>query len=142
MHVIGVGTDLVDIPRLRAVLARRPRVADRVFHPAEREDLAGRADPVPGLAARFGAKEAVMKALGVGVGAFAWRDVAVRTGPGGAPELRLQGAAARLAAARKVTGWHCSLSHTATVAAATVIAVGAPPGSVPGSAPGAAPSPR
>jgi holo-[acyl-carrier protein] synthase len=124
MAVIAVGVDLVDIERLRAVLARRPRVADRLFRPAERQAVAGRADPLPGLAARFGAKEAVMKALGVGIGAARWRDVEVRTGPTGAPELVLHATAARLAAARGVTGWRCSLTHTSGLAAATVIALG------------------
>lgn len=124
MAVIGVGVDLVDIDRLRAVLARRPGLADRLFRPAERQAVAARADPLPGLAARFAAKEAVMKALGMGIGALRWHDVEVRTGPGGAPELALHGRAARLAGARGVTGWRCSLTHTAGLAAATVVAEG------------------
>jgi holo-[acyl-carrier protein] synthase len=120
--VIGVGIDAVDVDRFRTVLARRPRFADRVFTAAERAEAAGRHDPVPGLAARFAAKEAVMKSLSVGLGAFDFADVEVVRGEGGAPALRVGGRAAALAAVRAVAGWHISLTHTATVAMAVAVA--------------------
>jgi len=120
--VIGLGLDAVDLERFRRVVARRPRLVARVFTDAERADVAGRADPVPGLAARFAAKEAAMKALGVGIGGVAFADVEVVRGALGAPELRATGRAARRAAVLGITEWHVSLTHTATVAAATVVA--------------------
>ena len=122
--VVGLGTDLVEIPRFRAVLARRPGVLDRVFDERERASLAGRRDPVPGLAARFAAKEAVMKALGVGLGAFGLAEVEVERRADGAPTLRLHGRAAALAADRGVREWRLSLSHTATTAMAVALALG------------------
>jgi holo-[acyl-carrier protein] synthase len=123
-RVLGLGTDLVEIPRFRAVLDRRPGVLDRVFDARERASLADRRDPVPGLAARFAAKEAVMKALGVGIGAFALAEVEVARAAGGTPTLRLHGRAAALAAAQGVRGWRLSLSHTDTTAMAVALALG------------------
>ncbi|MFM7616046.1 MAG: holo-ACP synthase [Actinomycetes bacterium] len=122
--VVGLGTDLVEIPRFRAVIDRRPGVLDRVFDERERASLAGRRDPVPGLAARFAAKEAVMKALGVGLGAFGLAEVEVERRADGAPMLRLHGRAAALAADRGVREWRLSLSHTATTAVAVALALG------------------
>jgi len=82
-------------------------------------------DPVSRLAVRFGAKEAVMKALGAGLGAFAFRDVeVVRDDDSGAPSLALHGAAAARATARGVLAWHVSLTHTDTTAMAVVLALG------------------
>jgi holo-[acyl-carrier protein] synthase len=126
-EVVGVGLDTVDVVRFRQVLARRPGLAARLFSEAERADAARGGDPAERLAARFAAKEATMKALGQGLGAFALRDVEVvrAVGPGagrGAPSLRLTGGAERLAARRAVGRWHVSLSHTAVVATAVVVA--------------------
>jgi holo-[acyl-carrier protein] synthase len=120
--LLGLGIDSVDIPRFREVLCRRPALARRLFTAAERQYAAGLANPVPTLAARFAAKEAVMKALGVGLGAFDWSDVEVERLEGGAPRLVITGRAASLAAGRGVSGWHLSLTHTATVASAVVAA--------------------
>jgi holo-[acyl-carrier protein] synthase len=127
--VVGVGVDLVDVQRFRRVLARRPGLAERVFTAAERAEASRRLDPAEPLAARFAAKEAAMKALGSGLGAFALRDVEVVSGPGpgarrGAPTLRLSAGAARTARASGVARWHVSLSHTAEMAVAMVVAEG------------------
>ena len=122
--VLGVGVDAVEVDRLRGLLERRPRLAERLFTAGERTAVTARRDPVPGLAARFAAKEAVMKALGVGLGAFPFHDVEVTEGDGGAPALVLGAAASRLAADRSVAGWHVSLTHTASVAVAVVVAWG------------------
>ena len=121
-EVVGVGIDAVDVERFRTVLSRRQGFADRVFTAAERAEAAGRHDPVPGLAARFAAKEAVMKSLSVGLGAFDFADVEVVRGEGGAPALTVTGKAARLAGERGVGGWHISLTHTATTAMAIAVA--------------------
>lgn len=121
-EVVGVGIDAVDVARFRTVLGRRPRFAERVFTPAERDEAGSRRDPVPGLAARFAAKEAVMKSLSVGLGAFDFTDVEVVRGTGGAPALTVTGRAAAIAEERTVGGWHISLSHTATVAMAIAVA--------------------
>ena len=121
--VLGVGSDLVEIPRFRLALDRRPRLAARLFSDAERGDAARFREPTPHLAARFGAKEAVMKALGVGLGGFSIRDVEVVRRSSGQPELVLTGAAAELAAARGVRQWRLSLTHSESMAMAVAIAL-------------------
>jgi holo-[acyl-carrier protein] synthase len=122
LSVVGLGIDLVDVERFAAVLARRPRLADRLFSAGEQAYAGSFADPTQSLAARFAAKEAVMKALGVGLGAFAFRDVEVQRQPSGAPELVLTGRAATLASEREVRSWMISLTHTSSTAAALVVA--------------------
>jgi holo-[acyl-carrier protein] synthase len=121
--VYGIGSDLVEIPRFRLALERRPRIAERLFSDAERDYAARFREPVPHLAARFGAKEAVMKALGVGLWRFAMRDVEVARLPSGQPRLLLHGKAAELAAARGVTGWELTLTHSEFMAMAVAVAV-------------------
>ena len=118
-RIAGVGVDAVDVARFGAVLGRRPAMAARLFTEGERRD--GHGD-VQRLAARFAAKEATMKALGRGIGSFGWRDVEVVRLESGQPALRLSAAAASLAAQRGVGNWHVSLTHTATVAIAMVVA--------------------
>jgi holo-[acyl-carrier protein] synthase len=123
-RVRGIGVDAVDVARFRMVLARRPGLARRLFTDAERSYANSGRDPGPRLAARFAAKEAVLKALGVGIGATGFHEVEVVRGDDGAPRLALEGRAASLAAARGIRFWHISLTHTDLVAVASVVAEG------------------
>jgi holo-[acyl-carrier protein] synthase len=124
--VVGVGVDAVDLERFGRVLARRAPIADRLFTEGELAYARTATDPVPRLSTRFAAKEAVMKALGVGLGAFPFHDVEVVRVGLDAPRLEVRGAAAALARAAGVTRWHLSLSHTDLVAVALVVAEGGP----------------
>ena len=124
MSVIGIGLDVVDIERFRISLERTPTMRTRLFTPVELEYVAPQADPVPSLAARFAAREAVMKSLGLGLGAFGFHDVWVERAESGAPHLRFTGVALDLAERAGVTRWHLSLSHSGLVAAAYVVAEG------------------
>ncbi len=117
MH--GVGIDQLEIERLEQALARRPRLAERLFTADERAYAAERARPGQHLAARFCAKEAVAKALGLE--AWSFTDVEVVRGDG-APSIRLHGDAARHAEALGVTEVKVSLTHTRREAAAVAIA--------------------
>ncbi|MGH9028231.1 MAG: holo-ACP synthase, partial [Acidimicrobiales bacterium] len=101
--VCGLGVDAVDVDRFRQVLERRPLVVDRLFTRSERDDVERSRDSAARLAARFAAKEAVMKALGVGIGELSFGEIEVRRAPGGAPRLVLEGRAAALAASRGVS---------------------------------------
>jgi holo-[acyl-carrier protein] synthase len=113
--VAGIGIDLLEIDRLERALARHPRLADRVFTAAEREYAAARARPGRHLAARFAAKEAVVKALGLS--GFGLRDIEVVAGE--PPTVRLSGRAAEAAAGRRID---ISLTHSRDNAAAVAVA--------------------
>ncbi len=120
-----IGIDIVDVPRFRAMLARRPGIAERLFTPRERAYAETRADPSERLAARFAAKEAVMKALGAGFGEVSFRDLEVVRAAGGKPGIQLWGSAAVRAQLAGVKGWHLSLSHTEFSAVAVALALDA-----------------
>jgi holo-[acyl-carrier protein] synthase len=119
MATLGVGIDVVDVPRFEIVLGRRPRIVDRLFTEGEQRDARGKAER---LAARFAAKEAVMKSMGVGAGSVPWKSIEVKRAPSGAPSVVVHGAAAELAAERGVDEFQISLTHTTMTAAAFVIA--------------------
>jgi phosphopantetheine--protein transferase-like protein len=122
--VLGVGTDLVDLDRFRLAAERTPGILRRYFTEGEREYAARRRDPIERYAARFAAKEAVLKALGVGIGACELAEIeVVRDEDSGAPALVLHGKAAALAEERGVSEWKLSLTHTETAAHAIVIAL-------------------
>jgi holo-[acyl-carrier protein] synthase len=115
--VPAVGLDLLEIARLERALERRPRLAERLFTADERAYAAARARPAQHLAARFCAKEAVAKALGLT--AWSFRDVEV-IATDGAPMIALSGAAARRAAELGVQV-RVSLTHTHQQAGAVAI---------------------
>lgn len=112
-----IGIDLLEIDRLERALARRPRLAERLFTELEREYAAARGRPAQHLAARFCAKEAVAKALGMQ--AWSFRDVEVLRGSG-SPEVHLYGNVARRARELGVEV-EVSLTHSRRDAAAVAI---------------------
>jgi holo-[acyl-carrier protein] synthase len=115
----GVGIDLLDVARLERALERRPRLAERLFTDDERYYAEGKAHPGRHLAARFCAKEAVVKALALSHPAFLEIEV-VATGT--APEVRLTGGAAERAAVLGM--WPLvSLTHTDATAGAVAMLV-------------------
>src|SRR5713101_6914090 len=101
----GVGIDLLEIERMERALERHPRLAERVFTSGEREYAAARSRPGRHLAARFAAKEAVVKALGL-TGGFGLREIEVVAGE--PPTVRLSGHAAEAAKGLRV---EISLTH-------------------------------
>lgn len=121
--MIGIGIDAVDVERFRRSLQRQPRLVQRLFTDGEQAYAGRQRDPTQRLAARFAAKEAVLKALGVGLGSCPLTDIEVVREPSGAPGLHLHGKAAVLAAAAGVGSWRVSLTHTAIVAQAVAVAL-------------------
>jgi len=121
--VRGVGIDAVDIERFRLSLQRTPAMRTRLFTPEELASVKEAKDPVPSLAARFAVREAAMKAMGVGLGAFGFHDVSVERLNSGAPRLRVEGRALELAESLGINGWHVSITHTSSVAMAVVAAL-------------------
>jgi holo-[acyl-carrier protein] synthase len=121
--VVGIGTDLVDLDRFRIVLARTPTIVGRLFTEEEQAYARSRRDPTEPLGVRFAAKEATLKALGVGIGSVPFRDIEVVRASSGEPALRLHAGARALAGSRGVATWMVTLSHTAHLAQAVAIAM-------------------
>lgn len=119
--IIGIGVDVVDVPRFGRQLERTPGLLERLFVPAER------ALNTRSLAARFAAKEAVAKALGA-PGGMNWQDCWIALDPHGSPTVEVKDTVAAAAEARGVRRWHLSLSHDGDVATAMVVAEGKLPG--------------
>jgi holo-[acyl-carrier protein] synthase len=114
----NVGVDLVDVARFSLALQRHPRLAQRLFTDAERRDANGRPER---LAARFAAKEAVLKTFRVGIGATPWRSIEVTKDASGAPSVVLHGPANDLARSAGVGSLHLSMTHTDATACAFVV---------------------
>lgn len=126
MGVVAHGIDLVEVARIGAMVDRHgERFLSRVFTEGERAYSEGKARRDEHLAARFAAKEAVLKALGCGWSrGVAWTDVEVTRKPTGEPGVALHGKAAEIAVERGIGSWLISLSHGAGVAHASAVALG------------------
>lgn len=125
--ILGHGIDLVDTPRIERLLSQHEgRFLDRVFTAGERAYCeAGGKQRVQRYAARFAAKEAVLKVLGTGwSGGIAWTDVEVVREPSGQPRVQLYGEAAKVAEQRGITRWWLSLSHLKGHALASAVGEG------------------
>jgi holo-[acyl-carrier protein] synthase len=121
--IVGIGVDLVDVPRFERAASRTPRLLDRLF--AESEQRSGGRDlPLRSLAARFAAKEALIKAMGDSEG-VRWHDIRVVSNELRNPSFELTGRIAEVATERGIDTFHLSMSHDAGLAIAYVIAEGA-----------------
>lgn len=121
--VVGIGVDIIEVERVREILGRHPsRFPRRVFTEAEAAYCSRGAHPAERYAARYAAKEAVMKALGTGWSrGVTFRDIEIVRAPSGAPAVRLAGAAQRRAQGLGVTRIDVSLSHGRQHAVAMVV---------------------
>jgi holo-[acyl-carrier protein] synthase len=121
--IISIGIDIIEVARIREVLLRTPRFAERVFTAAERRycDTRG-VVAAQHYAARFAAKEAALKALQTGWrGGISWQDVEVAARESGAPYLIFKGQVLEVYKRFSATATHLSLSHTSEHAIAQVI---------------------
>ena len=121
--IVSIGIDIIEVARIREVLLRTPRFADRVFTPAERGYCECRgAVAAQHYAARFAAKEAALKALQTGWrGGISWQDVEIASRDLGAPYLILHGPVKTLFDSSGATAAHLSMSHTSEHAIAQVV---------------------
>lgn len=126
MSIVGVGHDVVELDRIRRSLEQfGESFMARCFTAEEQRFCALRRDPVPGLAARFAAKEAGAKALGTGIAnGVSFLEIEVRREEGLAPTLHFHGRAAEIAAQLGILRVHVSLTHGRDIASAFVIAEG------------------
>ena len=119
MQDISVGVDVIEISRVAATLGRfGNRFLERIYTPREITYCRGRA---PQLAARFAAKEAVMKALGTGTRGVGWREIEVSRKRSGEPQIELHGRAAKRADYLGIDRIAVSLSHSREYAVASVV---------------------
>lgn len=122
--VVAIGADLVDIDRMRTAIERQPRFVERVFTDAERMYCDKRNDPAERYAARFAAKEAVLKALGTGLGGGDFSDIEVIKLDSGKPELQVTGRALAKATELGIERWLITMSHSDHIAQVFVAGLG------------------
>ena len=121
MTVKGVGVDLVSVDRITRVYNRFPeKLIERIFTKDEKAQLKAKGSPMSmqTLAARFAAKEAVLKAIGCGIGPAAMKDVEIIAPPGKQPAARLHGVASFLAGKKNINNVFISMSHEQNIACA------------------------
>ena len=121
--IISIGIDFIEVARVREVMARTPRFVERVYTESERAYCDGRgAVAAQHYAARFAAKEAVLKALQTGwTGGIAWQDIEIVSTQTGAPILRFHGRVRELYEQSGASAAHLSISHTTEHAVAQVV---------------------
>lgn len=124
--IIGSGIDLVEIPRIQHSLDRYgSRFLNRIYTAGEQAYCLGKRNSAESLAARFAAKEAGAKALGTGISkGVSWLELEVVRAPGGRPSLRFHGRALEIARALRAGQASLSLSHTGSLAIASVVLEG------------------
>lgn len=123
-NTVGVGVDVVEIARMRAILERSSHFAERVFSEEERAYCDSTGNPATHYALRFAAKEAVVKALGTGFAdGIDVRDIEVQRAANGRPNVVLTGAAKRISDEQGVREMPISLTYTHTEAVAFVMAI-------------------
>ena len=120
--IAGIGCDIISVERIQRIMENNPSFAAKVFLPAEISYCQAKANPYQSFAARFSAKEAVMKALGTGWnGKVNWLDIEVQISPQGSAHISLSKGAKARAAELKVTNIQLSLSHEKEQALAFVV---------------------
>ena len=122
--LISQGVDIVDILRIKHVMERRKLFKKKVFTSYETSFCSARSNPFPHFAARFAAKEACLKALGIGLGGFGGvnrlKEIEVKSEQTGQPIIFLSGSVKKLTIEKSITQITVSLSHTIELAVATV----------------------
>jgi holo-[acyl-carrier protein] synthase len=121
--IYGIGIDLVKVGRVKEALERwGERFQNKVFTPGEVRYCMQKKNPSPNFAARFAAKEAFVKALGIGIRrGVHWKDVEVQRGPLGRPVLKLNGRAVEICQKERIEGLFLSLTHDGDYSGAMVV---------------------
>lgn len=125
MNLKGHGVDIIDLSRIARFIANDDDFLEGWFTAEELRELATRKNRIETIGGRVAAKEATVKALGTGfAGDVSWQDVEIRSSGIEAPEIVLSGGALRTAQALGITRLFLSISHTKSIAMASVIAIG------------------
>lgn len=125
MPVISHGIDLIECGRIAKIYREHPeRFLDRILTPVERTYCERHSDPIPRIAGRFAAKEAVLKVLGTGWrGQIAWTDIEIINDSAGQPHVTLSGVCQDVATKLGISRVILSITHTENYAAASAIGI-------------------
>ena len=125
MNVIGHGIDLIENERIEHVWKQHPdRFLSRILTPFEREYCERHKNPVPHIAGRFAAKEAILKMIGTGWrGEIAWTDIEIKNDKNGQPHVTLSGHTLEVAERLGITRVMLSITHTQNYASASALGV-------------------
>lgn len=120
--IFGIGTDIIEIDRVKKALERNPKILDRLFTEYEILYFKSRNMNIQHIAGGFSAKEAVVKALGTGISGYSWKDVEILRGSSGKPMVKLYNKAKEIATKNKISTIFISISHSNNYAMATAVA--------------------
>lgn len=120
--IFGIGTDIVEISRIKRALERNPKILNRLFTEYEIAYFQKRNMNAQHIAGSFSAKEAVVKALGTGISGFCWKDIELLRGSSGKPMVKLYNKAKEVAVKNKISTVFISISHSQSYATATAVA--------------------
>lgn len=120
--IFGIGTDIIEIDRVKNALQRNPKILKRLFTEYEIIYFQSRNMNIQHIAGGFSAKEAVVKALGTGIRGFSWKDVEILRGSSGKPMVKLYNNAKEIATQNKISVISISISHSENYAMAVAIA--------------------
>lgn len=120
--IFGIGTDIIEIKRVKRAMSRNPKFVERLFTEQEMEYYRKKDMKAQHIAGGFSAKEAVLKALGTGLRGFRWKDIEIIRGPVGKPIVRFGGNVRRFMEDNGIGTIHVTISHSKDFATATAIA--------------------
>lgn len=120
--IFGIGTDIVEIKRIKTAIFRNPKFPERLFTEQELEYYKKKNMKAQHIAGGFSAKEAVLKALGTGLRGFEWKDIEILRDPAGKPMVRFGGNVKQFVEDNRIGIIHVTISHSKDFATATAVA--------------------
>lgn len=120
--IFGIGTDIIEIKRIKKAISKSPRLAERLFTKQELEFYKKKDMKAQHIAGGFSAKEAVLKALGTGLRGFRWKDIEILRGTIGKPIVRFGGSVKQFVEDNGIGIIHVTISHSRDFATATAVA--------------------